>query len=81
MVTLNMDPEESTRMARKLRPIPVFADEADERRFWETHDSADYGDWSRTQRVHLPNLTAPRVDETPRAAVSAPEAVQDRQTQ
>jgi len=73
-----MDPEEGTRMTRKLKPIPVFADEADERRFWKTHDSTDYVDCSRAQRVHLPTLTAPRVDETLRAAVSAPQAVQDR---
>ena len=28
-------------MARKREPIPVFKDKAEERRFWETHDSAD----------------------------------------
>ncbi|PPQ34376.1 CopG family antitoxin [Rhodopila globiformis] len=62
-------------MARKLKPIPVFASEAEERRFWETHDSTDYVDWSRAQRVRLPNLHAGR---SPRGAVSAPEAAQDR---
>jgi predicted DNA binding CopG/RHH family protein len=43
-------------MSRKLKPVPTFADEADERRFWETHDSTDYVDWSKAQRVRLPNL-------------------------
>jgi predicted DNA binding CopG/RHH family protein len=43
-------------MARKLKPIPKFRTEAEERRFWETHDSTDYVDWSKAQRVTLPNL-------------------------
>jgi predicted DNA binding CopG/RHH family protein len=43
-------------MSRKLKPLPVFADEAEERQFWETNDSADYVDWSRAQRVRMPNL-------------------------
>ena len=30
--------------------------EAEERRFWETHDSTVYVDWSRAERVRLPNL-------------------------
>ena len=29
---------------------------AEERRFWETHDSSNYVDWSNAQRVRLPNL-------------------------
>ena len=40
----------------KLEPIPVFKSEADERKFWETHDSTDYVDWSKAQRVRFPNL-------------------------
>ena len=35
---------------------PAFASEADERAFWETHDTVDYADWSRAERVRLPNL-------------------------
>jgi predicted DNA binding CopG/RHH family protein len=34
----------------------VFASEAEERAFWETHDSAEYVDWSRARSVVLPNL-------------------------
>jgi len=41
---------------KKLKPIPKFKNEADERRFWETHDSTDYLDWSKAQRVTFPNL-------------------------
>lgn len=35
---------------------PAFASEADERAFWATHDTADHVDWSRAERVRLPNL-------------------------
>jgi predicted DNA binding CopG/RHH family protein len=40
----------------KLKSIPVFKTEAGERKFWETHDSTDYIDWSRAERVRFPNL-------------------------
>lgn len=43
-------------MARKLKPIPPFANEAEERAFWESKDSADYVDWSKAERVRMPNL-------------------------
>jgi predicted DNA binding CopG/RHH family protein len=43
-------------MSKKLKPIPDFRNEAEERAFWETHDSTDYVDWSKAQRVRLPNL-------------------------
>ena len=41
---------------RRLKEIPKFDSEAEERRFWETHDSADYVDWSKAAFVSLPNL-------------------------
>lgn len=43
-------------MAKKFKPIPHFPSEAAERRFWETHDSTDYVDWSKARRVRFPNL-------------------------
>lgn len=43
-------------MKKKLKTIPEFASEAEERRFWETHDSSEYVDWSKAERVRLPNL-------------------------
>jgi predicted DNA binding CopG/RHH family protein len=43
-------------MSRPAKPIPDFADEAEERRFWEAHDSADHVDWSKAEKVRLPNL-------------------------
>ena len=43
-------------MSKRLKPVPAFANEADERRFWETQDSTQYLDWSKAQRVRLPYL-------------------------
>jgi len=40
----------------KRKSIPRFADEADEREFWATHDSTGYVDWNKAQRVRFPNL-------------------------
>lgn len=37
-------------------PIPTFKSEAEERAFWESHDSTDYVDWSKAERVRFPNL-------------------------
>ncbi len=36
--------------------LPAFATEAEERRFWETHDSADHLDWRQARPVRLPAL-------------------------
>jgi hypothetical protein len=33
--------------------IPTFASEAEEREFWENHDSGDYLDWSAAKRVTM----------------------------
>ena len=41
---------------RKLKSIPGFRTETEERKFWETHDSTDYVDWSKAERVRFPNL-------------------------
>lgn len=43
-------------MCEKLKPIPECATEAEERRFWESHDSADYVNWTEAEAVRLPNL-------------------------
>ena len=43
-------------MKPKLKPIPKFKSEAEERAFWEKHDSTDYVDWSKAKRVSFPNL-------------------------
>lgn len=41
---------------RNLKPIPEFGTEAEERRFWETHDSTPYVDWSSAKLLRFPNL-------------------------
>lgn len=43
-------------MRMKLKPVPAFASEADERRFWESNDSGEHIDWTKAERVVLPNL-------------------------
>ena len=40
----------------KLKRMPPFKTEAEERKFWETHDSTDYVDWRRAERARFPNL-------------------------
>ena len=43
-------------MNRKHKDIPVFHDEADERAFWEAHDSTGYLDWSQARQAIFPDL-------------------------
>jgi predicted DNA binding CopG/RHH family protein len=43
-------------MKDKLKPVPHFKSEANERAFWENHDSAEHVDWSKAAKVRLPNL-------------------------
>ena len=43
-------------MSKPAKKLPKFASEAEERAFWESHDSTDYVDWSKAQRAVLPNL-------------------------
>jgi predicted DNA binding CopG/RHH family protein len=43
-------------MKKRLKTIPKFASEKEERRFWEQHDSSEYLDWSQAQPVVMPNL-------------------------
>jgi predicted DNA binding CopG/RHH family protein len=43
-------------MPRPLKRVPKFKTEAQERRFWESHDSTEYVNWSQAAGVRLPNL-------------------------
>ncbi len=43
-------------MKKNLKPVPKFKTEAEERRFWERHDSADYVDWAKAKPARFPNL-------------------------
>lgn len=44
-------------MSKPKTEIPSFGTEAEERAFWETHDSTDYVDWRKAKKSALPNLT------------------------
>lgn len=38
------------------KKIPKFSTEAEERRFWQEHDSSEYLDWSDSEEVVFPKL-------------------------
>src|SRR3954452_7114356 len=41
---------------KRLKKIPKFEDEDAEREFWAKADSTEYIDWSKAQRLVLPNF-------------------------
>lgn len=41
---------------KKLKKIPLFKNEDEERDFWDTHDVTDYFDMSKAEEVVFPNL-------------------------
>ncbi len=41
---------------KKRKPIPKFSSEKAEKKFWETHDSTHYIDWSTAKKVTFNNL-------------------------
>ena len=43
-------------MTKQTRVTPKFANEAQERAYWESHDSTEHLDWSTAKKVALPNL-------------------------
>jgi predicted DNA binding CopG/RHH family protein len=43
-------------MTKPARSIPKFTTEAQEKAFWETHDTTEFVDWSQAKRVTLANL-------------------------
>jgi len=40
----------------KLKKLPEFKTEQEERTFWEESDSSEYFDWSKAKAVIMPNL-------------------------
>lgn len=40
-------------MRKKSKPIPKFKREEEEREFWQTHDTTDYFDFSKENRVEI----------------------------
>jgi len=41
---------------KEKKRIPKFKTEAEERRFWQKHDSSEYIDWTDAEEVVLPRL-------------------------
>ncbi|MBM3565322.1 MAG: hypothetical protein FJX42_04325 [Alphaproteobacteria bacterium] len=44
------------RIKAAKKAAPRFRTEAEERRYWETHDSAGTVDWAKAERVRFPSL-------------------------
>ena len=40
----------------KLKKIPEFKNEQEERKFWEVDDSAEYLDWNKAKVARFPKL-------------------------
>ena len=58
----------------KFKEIPKFKTEAEERAFWETHDSTEYLDWSKAKLTRFPNLKP----STKTISLRLPESLLDR---
>lgn len=43
-------------MKNKLKTIPKFKNEDEERDFWATADTSEYFDWSKPEQIIFPNL-------------------------
>lgn len=43
-------------MPNKTDESPIFTTEAEERAWWEAHDSAESIDWTKATRARFPNL-------------------------
>ena len=43
-------------MDKRLKKLPKFKSEKEEREFWVTHDSTEYVDWSKAENWQFPNL-------------------------
>lgn len=56
------------------KKIPEFKSEAEERAFWESHDSSEYIDWDKAQAASFPNLKL----STKTISLRLPEGLLDR---
>lgn len=41
---------------KKLKKLPKFKSESEERKFWKSHDTTDYFDWSKAKKATFANL-------------------------
>ena len=49
------------RTTKSGQPLPAFRDDAEERKFWETHEPGDYVGRTRPARVHVSSKVSERV--------------------
>ncbi len=61
-------------MSKRDKTVPEFESDTEERAFWESHDSADYLDWSQAQGASFPNLKP----STKTISLRLPEALLER---
>ena len=61
-------------MSKAKTKIPAFKSEAEERAFWEKHDSSNYVNWNKAKRAVLPNLKP----STTTISLRLPETLLDR---
>lgn len=61
-------------MSKAKSKVPTFKNEAEERAFWEQHDSTNYVDWSKANKAVLPKLKP----STTTISLRLPEALLDR---
>ncbi len=48
--------EKNCTRSLKMKKIPKFKNEDEEREFWSVHDSTDYIDWNKAKKAVFPNL-------------------------
>lgn len=58
----------------KVKKIPEFKTQAQERAYWESHDSSDHLDWGNAEKVTLANLKP----STKTISLRLPEGLLDR---
>ena len=58
----------------KAKKTPEFKSEAEERAFWESHDSTEFADWKQARRAQFPNLKP----STKTISLRLPESLLDR---
>lgn len=62
-------------MSKKRKPIPAFESEAEERAFWETHDSGDYVNWDQAKPARFANLRPTSKSISLRLPIDLPEQI------
>jgi len=62
-------------MSKAIKSVRAFADEAEERAYWERADSTAHVDWSPAKRVRLPNLQPSKIAISLRLPVSLLEQI------